>query len=445
MDVGATGRGAVDILRDVPLSHDRPLQGAPGTAVRRPPGAGATALLAVLALSVAQVATAAVLPATTRALGLADWQAGAITSATAAAVVLTSAAWGRLADRRGPRGVVLAGGAAGLAGALGVAAVLAAGSDAPAGAAWAALLLARGVVFGLAVAAVGPAVQAYLLAGAGDRERVAWIARGGAARSLGTMLGAGLAAALATAGHALPVLAAAVVLGAALLAFALVARRAVAAGTPDPDATASSAGPGSVPAPPQPADRTAAPRTRTARVPGVRAAAATSAAVFLALALVQSTVGFLVQDRYGLVEGRATALTGSLLLVAGLGSVLSQGVLVPRLGWAPRRLVRAGGAVVVAAVAVYVLPIPAGALAAVALVFGAGVGLAAAGCTSAAAAAAGPDAQGDVAGLVNAVNALTFVVGPALGTAAYGVHPALPAAGALVAGLLALAGRVGAR
>lgn len=423
--------GAVAILRGVPLSHDSPLRGAePASrdARRLPGGVPAVALLALLSVSVAQAATAAVLPATTRELGLGDWQAGAVTSATAAVVVLTSAAWGRRADRLGPRVVVLAGGAAGVLGALGVAATLAAGPDVRPGLAWAALLLARGVVFGLAVAAVGPAVQALLVTGAAERERVAWIARGGAARGLGTMVGAGLAAALGTLGAVLPVLAAAGVLAAAVLAFAPVVRRAGASAArtpPDPPATDAVAPHRAV-------------RRSTLALPGVRTAATASAAVFLATAFVQSSIGFLVQDRYGVTAGRATALTGLLLLVAGLGSVLAQGVLVPRLGWAPWRLVRVGGAVVVAAVTLYAAPVPVPVLVAVALVFGAGVGATAAGCTSAAASAAGPAQQGDVAGLVNAVNALTFVVGPALATAAYGLHPALPAAGALLAGVVTL-------
>lgn len=435
-------RGAADILPDVPLSHDSPPRGAvpASRAARRLPSAvPAVALLAVLAVSVAQAATAAVLPATTRELGLGDWQAGAVTSATAAVVVLTSAAWGRRADRLGPRVVVLAGGAAGVLGTLGVAAVLAAGPDARPGLAWAALLLARGAVFGLAVAAVGPAVQALLVTGAAQRERVAWIARGGAARGLGTMVGAGLAAALGALGGTLPVLAAAGVLAAAVLAFAPASRRAGAAAartTSDPPPSTDP------PATDRPAADGVAPhravRRSTLALRGVRTAAAASAAVFLATAFVQSSIGFLVQDRYGVTAGRATALTGLLLLVAGLGSVLAQGVLVPRLGWAPWRLVRVGGAVVVAAVTLYAVPVPVPVLVAVALVFGAGVGATAAGCTSAAAAAAGPAQQGDVAGLVNAVNALTFVVGPALATAAYGLHPALPAAGALLAGLVTL-------
>jgi hypothetical protein len=383
---------------------------------------------------VAQAVTAAVLPATTRQLGLADWQAGAVTSASAAVVVLTSPAWGRRADARGSRPVLLAGVLAALLAVLGFAAVLAAVGTVPAGAAWAALLVVRGLLIGTAVAAVGPAAQAQLVAD-DPGGRVAWIARAGAVRGLGTMAGAGLAAGLAAVAAALPVLAAAVVLAGAV-AWVLAARRRV-------PGTAAAVAPGS------PADADAATAVRPGagalRAPGVRAAVTASAGVFLAMALVQGSVGFLVQDRYGLTAGHATALTGTLLLVAGLGSLLAQGLLVPRLGWAPWRLVRAGATVLVAAVAVYALPVPAGVLVAVALVFGAGVGAAAAGCTSAASAAVGDGAQGDVAGLVNAVNALTFVVGPALAAAGYGWHPVVPAALALAGGTAALLTRAGVR
>jgi MFS family permease len=414
---------------------------------------GLAGLAALLAVATAQSATAAVLPATSRTLGLADWQAGVVTSASAAVVVLTSAAWGRRADLRGPRRVIVAGGLAGVLGTLGVAAVLAVATTAPQTPAWVALLVARGLVFGIAVAAVGPAVQALLVAGAGERERVAWIARGGAARGLGTMVGAGLAAALAAVADALPVLVAAAVLAAAVGGVAVLAPRGGAwYGSPDaPVADAAAPDPAAPdPAAPDPAAPDtavpAAPRARaTVLLPGVGAAVVASAGAFLAMALVQGSVGFLVQDRYGLAAGRATAVTGALLLVAGLGSVLAQGVLVPRLGWAPWRLVHTGAAVVVVAVALYALPVAVPVLLAIALVFGAGVGAAAAGCTSAAASAVGPEAQGDVAGVVNAVNAFTFVIGPALSTAAYGLDPALPAAGALVAGLVALFARPRAR
>jgi len=388
--------------------------------------AAAVALVALGAVGVAQVATAAVLPALTRQLGLADWQAGAVTSLSGAVVVATSPWWGRRADRHGARPVLLAAVLAGALGAGAVAAVLAAG-DLPAGVAWVLLLLARGLGIGAAVAAAGPATQVVLVARSRtEAERVGWIARAGAVRGLATALGAGLAAVLAGLGTVVPVLATVLVLagaGAAVLASARPGR-----GTPA--------------APARPAAGRAArrgDRWGALAVPGVRVAVTASVAVFLALALVQGSVGFLVQDRYGLGPAPATALTGTLLLAAGLGSMLAQGVLVPRLRWAPWRLVRVGSAVALAALVAYLAPVPAPVLVGVAAVFGAAVGAAAAGCTSAASVAVGAGHQGDVAGVVNAGNALTFVLGPLLATTAYGVRPELPAALAVAAGALALA------
>lgn len=409
----------------------RPVTGR-GAAARR--GGAVVALLALGSVGVAQVATAAVLPALTRQLGLADWQAGAVTSLSAAVVVLSSPWWGRRADRGGPRPVILAAVLAGTLGVGVVTAVLAAGPS-HAGGAWALLLLARGIGIGAAVAAAGPATQVVLVARSRtEAERVGWIARAGAVRGLATAVGAGLAAALARLGTAAPVLAT-VVLLAAVVVVVLASGGRLAGGAATVD------DPSDAPAGPAPA-RTRADRLGGLAVPGVRAAVVASVAVFLALALVQGSVGFLVQDRYGLGPAPATALTGALLLAAGLGSMLTQGLLVPRLRWAPWRLVRVGSAVALGALAVYLVPVPVPVLVGVAAVFGAAVGGAAAGCTSAASVAVGPGSQGDVAGLVNAGNAATFVLGPLLATSSYGVRPVLPAVLALAAGAVALVAAV---
>lgn len=407
-----------------PSSVVAPTTAGPGARAGR--AAATVALVALGAVGVAQVATAAVLPALTRQLGLADWQAGAVTSLSGAVVVATSPWWGRRADRRGVRPVLLAAVLAGGLGAGAVAAVLAA-AHLPAGLAWVLLLLARGLGIGAAVAAAGPATQVVLVARSRTQaERVGWIARAGAVRGLATALGAGLAAALAGLGTVVPVLATVLVLagaGAAVLASARGTRRTTPAPAPAPAADEPPRGN----------------RFGALAVPGVRVAVTASVAVFLALALVQGSVGFLVQDRYGLGPEPATALTGTLLLAAGLGSVLAQGVLVPRLRWAPWRLVRVGAAVALAVLVAYLAPVPAPVLVGVAAVFGAAVGAAAAGCTSAASVAVGVAGQGDVAGVVNAGNALTFVLGPLLATTAYGVRPELPAVFAVAAAAVALA------
>ncbi|OLT22866.1 hypothetical protein BJF78_33055 [Pseudonocardia sp. CNS-139] len=74
-----------------------------------------------------------------------------------------------------------------------------------------------------------------------------------------------------------------------------------------------------------------------------------------------------------------------------------------------------------------------------------GLGLAMPGYTAGATLGVGPTEQGSVAGLVNATNGTTFIVGPLLGTALYGAGPALPiwvgAASCAVAALVALLGR----
>src|SRR5690606_11324540 len=62
--------------------------------------------------------------------------------------------------------------------------------------------------------------------------------------------------------------------------------------------------------------------------------------LYLALAIVLMTVGFLVQDRLHLSAERTGPVT-SLVVLAGAGTIiLVQALAVPRLGWPPVRLVR---------------------------------------------------------------------------------------------------------
>lgn len=392
----------------------------------------------------AQVATVSVVPVLARDVGIADWQAGTVASVSALVVVLSSPAWGRRVETRGYRPVLLAAVLVAVTavtafvavGALGRAGVL------PAGAVLALMLVVRGLALGTAVAAVGPAVQVHLVAAStGSVDRTAALGRAGAARGLGTLLGAGLAATLGLASMWSPSLGAVVLLLAASVTLLRgrgtivdAPRRAVARTAHGPEHVAARSD--------EAADASRAPgdsaRTgvRTARLhladARIRLPLAASVAVFLALALVQSSVGFLVQDRYSLTGERATAVTGAVLLAAGLGSVLAQGVVVPRLSVAPWPLVRIGGLLAAVALVAYAAPLPVVVLVGVALVFGGGIGLAAAGCAAAFSLAVGPREQGRVAGLAASANALTFVVGPVASTALYEAAGPLPA----VVGLL---------
>ncbi len=392
-----------------------------------------SSLLALLTVVLAQVATVSVVPALAREAGIPDWQAGSIASVSALVVVLTSPAWGRRVEARGYRPVLVT--AVGVA----VAAVLAFVAVGAAGRAGALppwmvltlLLAVRGLALGTAVAAVGPAVQVHVVrASTGTVGRTAALGRAGAARGLGTLLGAGLAATLGLASMWSPSLAAVVLLlvAAAVLLRGRGSRTSATDPADDSGADAGDAGRTSAP------DGSSAGATSRLRLadPRIRLPLAASVAVFLTLALIQASVGFLVQDRYSLTGERATAMTGAALLAAGLGSVLAQGVVVPRLSAAPWSLVRAGGLLAGLALAAYVAPLALPVLVAVALVFGLGIGFAAAGCAAAFSLAVGPHEQGGVAGIAASANALTFVVGPVASTAMYGVAAPLPALVGLV-------------
>jgi predicted MFS family arabinose efflux permease len=112
-------------------------------------------------------------------------------------------------------------------------------------------------------------------------------------------------------------------------------------------------------------------------------------------------------------------------------------VAVPRLRWAPLRLIRAG-AVVMTAGMVLVTVAPNGPLLGVAMaVLGAGLGFGLPGVMAAPTLLTTREEQGAVAGLVGTSNAITFMLGPLLGTGLYEIAPVAPylLATALLAGL----------
>jgi len=130
-------------------------------------------------------------------------------------------------------------------------------------------------------------------------------------------------------------------------------------------------------------------------------------------------LGFLVADRLGRdAEGTAGAV-GLALTITGLVLVATQGGLVPALGWAALRLLRVG---LPLAVVAFGLLTQAGALwsiTACLALLALGLGLAIPGYTTAPTLLVEPSEVGAVSGLVSATNALSFVVGPLLGTALY--------------------------
>lgn len=259
------------------------------------------------------------------------------------------------------------------------------------------VLLTRGVVFGLAWAATPATAQSYVAdVTAGTAERVRGMSMIGAAQGLA------LGGLLSLGGLLVPIYVAPVI--PALIAVL------VGIGLPKP-------------------------RRHTARPEAVRVSPfdrrmwpflVTGFGLYLALAIVLMTAGFLVQDRLHLTTARTGPVTGLVVLAGAAMVILVQAVVVPRLGWAPARLIRVGAMVMTVGM-VLVAFAPTGFLIGTGVaVLGAGMGFGTPGFMSAPTLLAMREEQGAVAGLVGASSALAFMLGPLLGTGLYEIAPAVP-------------------
>ena len=398
-----------------------------------------------------------------RALDLPEWIVGAAVSLAALAVALLSQFWGRRSIAWGRRRVLLCALFLALvAGALFSTAVwLRAGGGI--GAAWAAgaIMAARGPFFGASVAAIPPTGQALVAEVTHDEaSRVRGASAFSGAINMSVMIGSVVSSLLGAwwifaPVHATPWF----VVVALVIAWAGVPHdgAGVDQGTPSPGAPSESgatrcgspsagapsesgatrcgspsAGARAVPLPsraPRPA-RPLPPRvswTDPRIVPWVLGVIG----LYFAAGVTQILMGFLIQDRVGAAPDRAVSLTGLMLLLSAAGAMTAQLLVVPRLQWPPRRLLRAGVSVGVAAVAVLTAVSALVALAVAMLFMGVATGLTSTGFTAGASLAVRDDEQGGVAGLVSATGAITWIFAPVSATALYGWQPLAPFALAL--------------
>ena len=399
-----------------------------------------------------------------RALDLPEWIVGAAVSLAALAVALLSQFWGRRSIAWGRRRVLLCALLLALvAGALFSTAVwLRAGGGI--GATWAAgaIMAARGPFFGASVAAIPPTGQALVAEVTHDEaSRVRGASAFSGAINMSVMIGSVVSSLLGAwwifaPVHATPWF----VVVALVIAWAGVPRDGAGAdqGAPSPGAPSESGATGcgspSAGAPSESgATRCGSPSA------GARAVPLSSRAprparplpprvswtdprivpwvlgvigLYFAAGVTQILMGFLIQDRVGAAPDRAVSLTGLMLLLSAAGAMTAQLLVVPRLQWPPRRLLRAGVSVGVAAVAVLTVASALVALAVAMLFMGVATGLTSTGFTAGASLAVRDDEQGGVAGLVSATGAITWIFAPVSATALYGSQPLAPFALALV-------------
>ena len=373
-----------------------------------------------------------------RALELPEWIVGAAVSLAAAAVTALSQFWGRRSIAWGRRRVILLALFLALtAGTLFSAAVWArAAGSIGAFLAAGAIMAARGPFFGAAVAAIPPTGQALVAEVTPDEaSRVRGTSAFSGAINLSVMVGSLVSSALGAwwifgPVHATPIFVL-VALGIALIwlprdGTSTPARRRTGEDTePEEAAPASSiegAGDGASAAT---TDGELPPRVRwTDRriAPWI----ASVFGIYFANGVVQITMGFLVQDRGGLEPAPAVSITALMLLANAAGAMLMQLIVVPRLGWGPRALLRAGMTLALIALTCLTLAPTLWAVAASTFAMGVASGMASPGYSAGASLAVSAREQGGIAGIINATGAITWIVAPVSATALYGWVPLSP-------------------
>ncbi|MEB4616508.1 MFS transporter, partial [Leucobacter sp. M11] len=161
--------------------------------------------------------------------------------------------------------------------------------------------------------------------------------------------------------------------------------------------------------------------------------------LFSALGLIQILIGFLIQDRFALTGEQTGIATGGTMLGAGIGMVIAQAVIVPKIRFSPPALIRLGAPIAMLGFLAILVDLPLWSLVTAVFLVGVGMGIATPGYMAGPTLRVRPDEQGGLAGLIGATNGLTFVVTPTAGTALYALWQPLPMiAGAALLGTVAL-------
>ncbi len=370
----------------------------------------AVVLFAVFALTAANATVHATLGLFGRDVGVSELQVGTIFAASGLLFTLTSSAWGRFADRRGNRPVIvigLAGTAASLL-AFGGLFALQPGDIAPA-ALFASLLLSR-IIYGVLAAGTQPAATAYAVRAVEPAARstgAAWI---GAAVGLGSIVGPVAAACLVDVSISLPLVGMGLLAGVA----AVVARVGIAEIPPGERHDAAT----------------------TASTPNTSACFVVTFLFYFGFAALQPTTAFFVQDLLHIGTAQAVQWTSLLTVTFAACTFVVQAFAVRRLPLSPRRLLSIGMTICLAGIVACLFASDFVGLLVAFGAIGVGYGLAQPGLMAWALQAADRDRQAEAAGQIQAAISAAWIAGPIVGTAVYAVD--LRGALGLAAGTMAL-------
>lgn len=367
----------------------------------------------------AQMTLAPVVAPLSREVHLAEWQIGVTISTAAVMVVLTSQFWGRRAQSWGSRPVLITamsiltaamvifviGCALGMQGALNPAMV------------FLVFVLARGLLFGGALAAIAPTAQTYITRiTTTEAERVKGMAGIGAVQGIAMVFGAVMGGVLASIGLLVSLGTVPITLAIGLLVTLLVLHRD------------------------EPGDRIPKPPRISPFDHRVLPFLITGFGIFTALGFIQIIAGFIVQDRYHYDAQTTGLMAGMALLASGLGMIVAQGLVVPKTKWSPTTLLRVGTAIGVGGFVLLFIEGPIWLFILAMTTITIGVAIAMPGYTAGPTLLMKSEEQGGVAGLIGATNGLTYVIAPTLSTGLYHLWPQLPVVigGAILLGVFVM-------
>ena len=382
----------------------------------------AVVLFAAFVMTLGNMTVHATLGLFSRSIGLGEFQAGMVIASSGLLFALTASRWGRFADERGRRPVILSGLAGGAMSLLlfGMLFTLKAG-EVGVVLAFAGLLGAR-IVYGLLCAGLQPAAVAHMADVTSAHDRSAGAAMVGAALGLATLVGPMLVVAMVGLGFAVAPL-----IACALTVLAIPVVAAVLQDRPRAPPSSAPTGPAA-----------AAGESESGGEGKVRRYLVLTFIFNFAFAGLQATNAFFVQDTLRIDTVEAVQRASLISLAFAASSFGVQAFVVRALGWSADRLLAVGLAVCgVACIACLAAPGFAWLTAAFAAM---GVGFAGvqSGLTAGASLAGCRDRQGQIAGRLLAATSAAWIAGPLVGTALYEAIMAGPLTVAAVGMAMAL-------
>ncbi len=370
----------------------------------------------LLTTAVGQSFIFAILPPLGREVAFSELQINSIIAFSALIFSVGSAWWGRLSDELGRKPVILIG----LCGYAGGTVIFALSFQVGlngwmSGGSLFALVMVVRCTQSVIMSATNPGTAAYAADRTDRRQRTRALARLSSASSLGLIAGPAIAGALASFGLLFPLFFAAVLAAAAALviAFALPPDKPIVRGNRDHKKLS-------------PLD----PRLRTYLL--------CSFMVFTGFAGIQQTLGFRLQDMLELSGTATVQKTGLCLMISALCTFGMQMTVAQRFQGSPMILVRLGAALMLAGATAVALATNLGTTMAGMASMGAGLGLVVPAIAAAASLAVTNTEQGAAAGLVTAIPAAGFVLGPLLCGSLYSMSAVVSGLAAAVILVLAV-------